>query len=58
MRQLHVEEEEAYKDKGETSTKKKTEEFLKINVHNMKRYNYIRHTKPEIVRNFSELCQK
>ncbi len=38
--------------------RKKIEEFLKINVHNMKQYNYLRHTKPEIVGNFGELCQK
>ena len=36
---------------------KKTEETLKIIMHNLRQYNYLKHTKPEIIKSFNELIQ-
>ena len=55
MRRLHDEQEDAYKDKEEGSPRKKTEETLKIIMQNLKQYNYLKHTKPEIIKNYREL---
>ena len=55
MRQFNDEEEDAYKDKEEGSPRKKTEETLKIIMQNLKQYNYLKHTKPEIIKNYREL---
>ena len=38
--------------------RKKTEETLKINMHNLRQYNYLKHTKPEIVRDYRELSRE
>ena len=55
MRQFIDEEEDAHKDKEETPSEKKTEETPKIYMHNLKQYNYLKHTKPEIIKNYREL---
>ena len=35
--------------------RKKTDETLKIIMQNLKQYNYLKHTKPEIIKNYREL---
>lgn len=57
MRKLHDEQEDAYKDKEEGSPRKKTEETLKIIMHSLRQYNYLKHTKPEIIKSFNVLMQ-
>ena len=34
--------------------RKKTEESLKINMHNLRQYSYLRHTNPDIIKNHGE----
>ena len=57
MSQFNDEEEDAYKDKEEGSPRKKTEETLKIIMHSLRQYNYLKHTKLEIIKNFNVLMQ-
>ena len=38
--------------------RKKTEETLKINMHNMRQYSYLRHTNPEMIKDYRELYLK
>ena len=38
--------------------RKKTEESLKINMHNLRQYSYLRHTNPEIIKDYRELYLK
>ena len=33
--------------------RKKTEEILKINMHNLRQYSYLRHTDPEMIKDYS-----
>lgn len=40
------------------SQRKKTEEPLKINMHNLGQYSYLRHTNPEMIKDYRELCLK
>jgi len=40
------------------SQRKKTEETLKINMHNLRQYSYLRHTNPEMIRDYRELYLK
>ncbi len=35
--------------------RKKTEETLKINMHNLRQYNYLTHTNPELIRDYREI---
>ena len=38
--------------------RKKTEEALKINMHNLRQYSYLRHTNPEMIKDYRELYLK
>ena len=38
--------------------RKNTEEILKINMHNLRQYSYLRHTDPEMIRDYRELYLK
>jgi hypothetical protein len=38
--------------------RKKTEEALKINMHNLRQYSYLRHTNPGMVKDYRELYLK
>ncbi len=38
--------------------RKRTEESLKINVHNLRQYSYLRHTNPEMIIDYKELWLK
>ena len=38
--------------------RKKTEETLKINMHNMRQFSYLRHTNPEMIKDYRELYSK
>ncbi len=38
--------------------RKKTEEILKINMHNLRQYSYLRHTDPEMIKDYRELYLK
>jgi transposase len=38
--------------------RKKTEEILKINMHNLRQYSYLRHTYPEMIKDYRELYLK
>ncbi len=38
--------------------RKKTEESLKINMHNLRQYNYLRHTNPQMIKDYRELDLK
>ena len=38
--------------------RKKTEETLKINMHNLRQYNYLKHTNPEFIRDYREISAK
>ena len=38
--------------------RKKTEESLKIYMHNLRQYNYLRHTNPEMIKDYRELYLK
>ena len=38
--------------------RKKTEEMLKINMHNFRQYRYLRHTDPEMIKDYRELYLK
>ena len=37
---------------------KKTEETLKTNMHNLRQYNYLKHSKPDIIKDYRELAGK
>ena len=37
---------------------KKTEEILKINMHNLRQYSYLRRTNPEMIIDYRELYPK
>ena len=37
--------------------RKKTEETPKINMHNLRQYNYLKHTKLEIIKSFNVLMR-
>ena len=38
--------------------RKNTEEILKINMHNLRQYSYMRHTEPEMIKDYRELYLK
>jgi hypothetical protein len=38
--------------------RKKTEEILKINMHNLRQYSYLKHTYPEMIKDYRELYLK
>ena len=38
--------------------RKNTEEMLKINMHNLRQYSYLRHTDPDMIKDYRELCLK
>ncbi len=38
--------------------RKKTEEFLKVNMHNLRQYNYLRHTNAEMIRDYKKTSTK
>ncbi len=38
--------------------RKKTEEILKINMHNLRQYSYLRHTDTEMIKDYRELNLK
>ena len=38
--------------------RKKTEEMLKINMHNLRQYSYLRHTDPDMIKDYRELYLK
>jgi transposase len=38
--------------------RKETEETLKINMHNLRQYSYLRHTNPEMIKDYRELYSK
>ncbi len=38
--------------------RKKTEEILKINMHNLRQYSYLKHTNPEMIKDYRELHLK
>jgi len=40
------------------SQRKKTEETLKIYIHNLRQYSYLRHTNPEMIRDYGEMYLK
>ena len=40
------------------SLRKNTEEMLKINMHNLRQYSYPRHTDPDMIKDYRELCLK
>ena len=40
------------------SQRKKTEETLKINMHNLRQYNYLKHTNPGFIRDYRDLSRK
>jgi hypothetical protein len=58
IRELDDEEEDARKGKEEASSEKETEEILKINMHNLRQYSYLRHTDPEMIKDYRKLYLK
>jgi transposase len=38
--------------------RKKTEETLKINMHNLRQYNYLKHTKPDLIEDYRDISAK
>ena len=40
------------------SQRKKTEETLKINIHNLRQYNYLKHMNPGFIRDYRDLSRK
>ena len=40
------------KIKKKLSQRKKSEEILKINMHNLRQYSYLRHTNPEMINDY------
>ncbi|MEM3191630.1 MAG: hypothetical protein QW292_05990 [Candidatus Parvarchaeota archaeon] len=34
---------------------RKTEETLKINMHNLRQYNYLKHTNPDLIKDYGEI---
>ncbi len=40
------------------SRRKKTEETLKINMHNLRQYNYLKHTNPGLIKDYREMLAK
>ena len=38
--------------------RKKPEETLKINMHNLMQYSYLKRTNPELIKDYRELCLK
>lgn len=44
-----------FKIRKKLPQRKKTEESLKINMHNLRQYSYLRHTNPEIVQDYREI---
>jgi hypothetical protein len=46
------------KVRKELPLRKKTEEILKINMHNLGQYSYMRHTDPEMIKDYRGLYLK
>ncbi|MEM0136161.1 MAG: hypothetical protein QXU18_13215, partial [Thermoplasmatales archaeon] len=38
--------------------RKKTEETLKINMHNLRQYNYLKHTNPDLIKDYGGILAK
>ncbi len=47
-----------WKIRKKLPNRKRTEETLKINIHNLRQYCYLRYTNPKLVLDYKESCQK
>ncbi len=58
IREFHDKEEDAVKIRKKLPQRKQTEETLKINMHNLRQYSYLKRTNPEMIKDYRGLCSK